>query len=91
MRSLFLSAIVAAALVPGAVRAQTASQQPAGPGVPNMVKLVLFPLYLGARVQSSLDPEKPSCWNDGSTEVAGCRVADKYDEAIENRPTPYGN
>ena len=89
-RALLAAAALSASCTAPAL-AQQASTQPAGPGVPNVVKLVLFPLYLGARIQSSLDPEKPSCWNDGSTEVAGCRVAEKYDEATQNRPTPYGN
>ena len=85
MRKFFASAVIASLLVPGVVKAEEVSTQPAGPGVPSFVKVLLFPLYVGARVQASLDPEKPSCWNDGSTEVAGCRVAEKYDAVLESR------
>lgn len=91
LKALLAAAALSATFAAPAV-AQEASTRPEGPGVPNVVKVLFFPLYLGARVQASLDPEKPSCWNDGSTEVAGCRVAEKYDEAIDNRrPTPFGN
>ena len=90
MKSTLFAAFAAASLLmPMAGMAQEAEQE--GPGVPNAVKVLLFPLWGAARIQSALDPEKPSCWNEGSTEVAGCRVAKEYDEAWDNRPVPYGN
>ena len=89
MKRLLALASALVVLSPMAVAAQEV--EPEGPGVPNVVKVLLLPLWGAARIQSALDPEKPSCWNDGSTEVAGCRVAKEYDEAWDNRPTPYGN
>ena len=62
-----------------------------GPGTHPVAAVLLFPFYLGARIQSELQSEKNSCWNEGSSEVAFCHAAERYDEALENRPTPYGN
>ena len=88
MKSL-LAAVVA---VPLMATAAVATPEPTeGPGVPNVVKVLLLPLWGTARIQAALDPEKPSCWNEGSTEVAGCRVAKEYDDAWDNRPVPYGD
>lgn len=88
MKSL-LAALIA---LPIAVTPAMATPEPSeGTGVPTVVKVLFLPLWGAARIQASLDPEKPSCWNEGSTEVAGCRVAKEYDEAWDNRPVPYGN
>ena len=88
MKSL-LAALIA---LPIACSPAMATPEPSeGTGVPTVVKVLLFPLWGTARIQAALDPERPSCWNDGSTEVAGCRVAKEYDEAWDNRPVPYGN
>ena len=91
--ALLLSAVTAATLAAPA-RAQEVSTQPAGPGANDLVKVLLFPIYLGARIQAELQPEKDSCWNGDSTKVVGCNYAERADEvvdAIQNRPTPYGN
>ena len=66
-----------------------------GPGSHPVAAVLLFPIYAAARVQAALQPEKDSCWNEGSTEVVGCNVADRYDTAVETiqsrpKPTPYG-
>ena len=61
-----------------------------GPGSHPVASVLLFPIYLGARIQASLQPEKNSCWNGDSSKVAGCNYADRADEVVDNRPTPYG-
>ena len=61
-----------------------------GPGSHPVAAVLLFPVYAAARVQAALQPEKDSCWNAGSTEVVGCNYAERMDEKVDNRPTPYG-
>ena len=38
---------------------------------------VFAPLVGLAEIQARMSPEKPSCWNDGAAEVAGCRLVEK--------------
>mgnify|MGYP001254900968 CR=1 FL=1 len=61
-----------------------------GPGSHPIASVLLFPIYLGARIQASLQPEKDSCWNGDSSKVAFCGYADRADDVVDNRPTPYG-
>ena len=93
MRSILCAALVAASLSPTAAMAQRVDEDfGKGPGTHPVAAVLLFPLYLGARIQSELQPEKASCWNEGSTEVAFCHAAERYDavvERVQNRPTPY--
>ena len=93
MRSILCAALVAASLSPTAVMAQRVDEDfGKGPGTHPVAAVLLFPFYLGARIQSELQPEKASCWNEGSTEVAFCHAAERYDavvERVQNRPTPY--
>ena len=94
MRFVALASAAVLAL-PGAAAAQPVDPEfGKGPGTHPVAAVLLFPFYLGARIQSELQPEKASCWNEGSTEVAFCHAAKRYDavvERIQNRPTPYGN
>ena len=93
MRSFICAALVAAALSPAAAMAQRVDEDfGKGPGTHPVAAVLLFPFYLGARIQSELQPEKASCWNEGSTEVSFCHAAERYDavvERVQNRPTPY--
>ena len=93
MRSILCAALVAASLSPTAAMAQRVDEDfGKGPGTHPVAAVLLFPFYLGARIQSELQPEKASCWNEGSTEVAFCHAAERYDavvERVQNRPTPY--
>ena len=61
-----------------------------GSGVNPIAAVLLFPIYAAARAQAALQPEKDSCWNGDSSKVAGCNYADRADEVVDNRPTPYG-
>ena len=91
MRSLICSVVVAASLAPTAVMAQQVDPGfSKGPGSHPIASILLFPLYLGARIQASMSPEKASCWNEGSKDVAFCNYAERADEFVDNRPTPYG-
>ena len=91
MRSFICAALVAASLAPTAAMAQRVDEDfGKGPGSHPLAAVLLFPIYLGARIQSALQPEKASCWNEGSTEVAFCNYAERMDEKVDNRPTPYG-
>ena len=86
MRSIICAAIVAASLAPTAVIAQQVDETPSnGPGSHPYAAALLFPIYLGARVQAALQPEKASCWNRGFRKVALCGVAWKYDRAVKER------
>ena len=93
MRSILCAALLAASLSPTAAMAQRVDEDfGRGPGTHPVAAVLLFPFYLGARIQSELQPEKASCWNEGSTEVAFCHAAERYDavvERVQNRPTPY--
>ena len=93
MRSILFAALIAASLSPTAAMAQRVDEDfGKGPGTHPVAAVLLFPFYLGARIQSELQPEKASCWNEGSTEVAFCHAAKRYDavvERVQNRPTPY--
>ena len=92
---LFAALASAALLMPTASMAQEVDPEfGKGPGTHPVAAVLLFPFYLGARVQAELQPEKASCWNEGSTEVALCNAAARYDAALErvqNRPVPYSN
>ena len=96
MRSFICAALVAAALSPAAAMAQRVDEDfGKGPGTHPVAAVLLFPLYLGARIQSELQPEKASCWNEGASEVSFCHAAERYDDAVEfikdrPKPTPYG-
>ena len=56
---------------------------PVSAAVNPVLEVVFFPLVKLAEFQSSVSPEKDSCWNEGRENVAGCRVADQ----VEARPT----
>lgn len=71
----FLAPVVAAlALGAGA---------PVNAAVNPVAEVLLFPLVKLVEFQSSLSPEKDSCWNEGRVNVVGCRVVDQ----VEARPT----
>ena len=89
LSALVLSVALAA---PSAVMAQPQPVDPEfskGPGSHPIASVLLFPIYLGARLQASLQPEKNSCWNGDSSKVAGCNYAERADDVVDNRPTPY--
>ena len=84
-------AVSIALAVPGAAFAKPVDPEfSKGPGSHPIAAIALFPIYLGARIQAALQPEKDSCWNGDSSKVAGCNYAAKADEKVDNRPTPYG-
>ena len=86
MNRLSALALSVALAAPSAVMAQPQPVDPSfskGPGSHPVAAVVLFPLYLGARLQAALQPEKDSCWNKGSVNVAGCNVADRYDTFLD--------
>ena len=78
-----MKSIIASGLLLGALHGATL---PATAAVNPVVEVVLYPLVRLAEFQSSLSPEKDSCWNEGRRNVTGCRVVDAIEEA---RPTPY--
>ena len=91
MNRLSALAVSIALAVPGAAFAQPVDPEfSKGPGAHPIASVLLFPIYLGARIQASLQPEKDSCWNGDSSKVAFCGYADRADEVVDNRPTPYG-
>ena len=72
-----LTAIAAALLLSAAPAfAETPSKLPARPGA-HVLSYVFGPLVFLAEFQSKLSPEKPSCWNEGSTEVVGCNLIER--------------
>ena len=84
MRSFICAALLSASLAPTAAMAQRVdSGFGKGPGAHPVAAVLLFPLYLGARVQAAAQPEKASCWNEGSTEVALCGVAGRFDDRLD--------
>ena len=56
---------------------------PVNAAVNPVLEVVFFPLVKLAEFQSSVSPEKDSCWNEGRRNVVGCRVSDQ----VEARPT----
>ena len=89
---LFAALASAALLLPTASIAQPVDPEfGKGPGAHPVAAVLLFPVYLGARVQSALQPEKDSCWHGDSTKVVGCNYAERADQLVDNRPTPYSN
>ena len=81
LSALVLSVAIAA---PSAVMAQPVDPEfSKGPGSHPVAAIALFPIYLGARLQAALQPEKDSCWNKGSVNVAFCNVADRYDTWLD--------
>jgi hypothetical protein len=48
---------------------------PAAAAVNPLVEILLFPIVKLAEVQSSLQPEKDSCWNKGRRNVSLCGAA----------------
>ena len=91
MNRLSALAVSIALAIPGAAVAQPVDPGfSKGPGSHPVANVLLFPLYLGARIQASMSPEKDSCWNEGSKNVAFCNYAERADERFDNRPTPYG-
>lgn len=75
MRSLFALLLI---LSPMAGMAAESVNRPAKTGGgAHPLLYVLAPIVFLAELQSKLSPEKPSCWNDGASEVAGCRLVDK--------------
>ena len=78
-----MKSIIASGLLLGALHGATL---PASAAVNPVLEVVLFPIVKLAEFQSSLSPEKDSCWNEGRRRVVGCRVADRV---LEGRPTPY--
>ena len=71
-----LIATTAAVLALGAAAPVNAAVNP-------VLEVVFFPLVKLAEFQSSVSPEKDSCWNEGRRNVVGCRVSDQ----VEARPT----
>ena len=91
MNRLSALAVSIALVVPSAAIAQPVDPGfSKGPGSHPIANILLFPLYLGARIQASMSPEKASCWSDGAKDVAFCNYAERADEFVDNRPTPYG-
>ena len=74
-----LTALAASTLVLG-------SAAPASAAVNPLVELIFFPIVKLVEVQSALQPEKDSCWNEGRENVAGCALVD---EVEAGRPTPF--
>ena len=75
-----LSILAATALItPGAMaRVDEGFGQPDRlPGVPFPVKIIFAPLMPFIELQSTLSPEKVSCWNDGAENVVGCNLVDR--------------
>ena len=101
MKSFFISALAAAALVvPVASVAQEVdpsfSVEEPRPinvarrsGVHPIARILFFPILPFVEAQAALSPEKASCWNDRAGEVAGCGIVEEIEEAQANRPTPY--
>ena len=58
-------------------------------GVHPIARILFAPLMPFIEVQAALSPEKASCWNDGASEVTGCRIVTEIEEAQAARPTPY--
>ncbi len=84
MNRLSALALSVALAVPSAVMAQPVDESfSKGPGAHPIAAAVLFPVYLGARLQAALQPDRDSCWNAGSVNVAGCNVADRYDNYLD--------
>ena len=84
MNRLSALALSVALAAPSAVMAQPVDPGfSKGPGSHPVASVLLFPIYLGARLQAALQPEKDSCWNKGSVNVAGCNVADRYDNYLD--------
>ena len=83
MKRFLALASALAVITPTAAMAQGVDEDfGKGPGSHPVAAVLLFPIYLGARIQAELQPEKNSCWNEGSTEVALCGVAGRYDDAL---------
>ena len=78
-----MKSIIASGLLLGALHGAVL---PASAAVNPVVEVLFYPLVKLAEFQSSLSPEKDSCWNKGRRNVVGCRVADRV---LEGRPTPY--
>ena len=101
MKSFFISALAAAALVaPAASVAQEVdpgfSVEEPRPinvarrsGVHPIARILFFPILPFVEAQAALSPEKASCWNDRAGEVVGCGIVEEIEEAQANRPTPY--
>ena len=89
---LFSALAAGALLLPSASLARPVDPEfSKGPGTHPVASVLLFPIYLGARIQAELQPEKNSCWHGDSTKVVGCNYAERADQFVDNRPTPYGN
>ena len=94
MRSILFAALIAASLSPTAAMAQRVDEDfGKGPGTHPVAAVLLFPFFTWVHGFSlSFNLKKASCWNEGSTEVAFCHAAKRYDavvERVQNRPTPY--
>ena len=75
-----MKSIIASGLLLGALHGATL---PAQAAVNPVLEVLLLPIVKLAEFQSSVSPEKDSCWNEGRRNVVGCRVADQ----VEARPT----
>ena len=103
MKSFFISALAAAALVaPAASMAQEVdpnfSVEEPRPinvarrnGVHPIARILFFPILPFVEAQAALSPEKASCWNDRAGEVVGCGLVAEIEEAEASRPTPYAD
>ena len=92
MKALLVSTFSALVLaVPAAVAAEeTRPIQVARENGGHPIARILFaPLLPFIEIQAELSPEKASCWNDGASEVVGCRIVTEIEDAQEARPTPY--
>lgn len=58
-------------------------------GINPIARILFFPILPFVEAQAALSPEKASCWNDGASEVTGCRIVTEIEEAQAARPTPY--
>ena len=58
-------------------------------GVHPIARILFFPILPFVELQSQLQPEKASCWNDRADEVVGCNLVTEIEDAQGSRPTPY--
>ena len=69
-----MKSIIASGLLLGALHGATL---PAAAAVNPVLEVVGYPLIQLVKFQAERSPEKASCWNEGRTEVTGCRVVEE--------------
>ncbi len=83
MRSFICAALLSASLAPTAAVAQRVDQGfKNGRCADSGASVLLFHLVVVAQFQADVQAEKYSCWNEGSSEVALCGVAGRFDDRL---------